>query len=84
VFEKHNTGERQALYRNIASTCESGWDFSSRFMRQNETSLSALVTTQILPVDLNSLLCASFSVLARAFALKGSLEPGRAYNLINL
>jgi len=43
------------LYRDIRAAAESGWDFSSRWLR-DPRSLSSIQTTQITPVDLNSLL----------------------------
>jgi alpha,alpha-trehalase len=46
---------REGLYRNLKATAESGWDFSSRWMR-DPTDLSTLETTDLIPVDLNSLL----------------------------
>ncbi|KAL3638313.1 hypothetical protein CASFOL_017684 [Castilleja foliolosa] len=48
-----NDSAKEQLYREIASTAESGWDFSTRFMR-NESDLATLATTSILPVDLNA------------------------------
>jgi alpha,alpha-trehalase len=48
-------GRRAALYRNIKATAESGWDFSSRWLR-DPRDLRTLETTQLVPVDLNSLL----------------------------
>ncbi|HEU4720317.1 MAG TPA: alpha,alpha-trehalase TreA [Gemmatimonadaceae bacterium] len=47
--------ERVALYRNIRAAAESGWDFSSRWMR-DPADLRSLETTDLAPVDLNSLL----------------------------
>jgi alpha,alpha-trehalase len=47
--------ERPALYRNIRAAAESGWDFSSRWMR-DPSDLRTLETTELVPVDLNSLL----------------------------
>ncbi|CAH9124742.1 unnamed protein product [Cuscuta epithymum] len=55
--------EKNHLYREIATTAESGWDFTSRFMR-NGSDLTTLATTSILPVDLN------------AFILKMELDIG--------
>jgi alpha,alpha-trehalase len=46
---------REALYRNFRAAAESGWDFSSRWMR-DPTDLRTLEVTDIVPVDLNSLL----------------------------
>jgi alpha,alpha-trehalase len=47
--------QREALYRNIRAAAESGWDFSSRWMR-DPSDLRTLETTELVPVDLNSLL----------------------------
>eukprot|EP00252_Welwitschia_mirabilis_P021986 TRINITY_DN5806_c0_g1_i4.p1 TRINITY_DN5806_c0_g1~~TRINITY_DN5806_c0_g1_i4.p1 ORF type:complete len:586 (-),score=103.93 TRINITY_DN5806_c0_g1_i4:107-1864(-) len=44
--------EKKLLYREIASGAESGWDFSSRWMRDKK-DLKTLNTTSIVPVDLN-------------------------------
>jgi alpha,alpha-trehalase len=48
-------GRRTALYRNLRASAESGWDFSSRWMRDPK-DLRTLETTDLAPVDLNSLL----------------------------
>jgi alpha,alpha-trehalase len=46
---------REALYREIRASAESGWDFSSRWMR-DPADLRTLETTELAPVDLNSIL----------------------------
>ena len=46
---------RANFYREARATAESGWDFSSRWMRDPK-DLRTLETTQLIPVDLNSLL----------------------------
>jgi alpha,alpha-trehalase len=43
------------LYRNLRAAAESGWDFSSRWLADGKT-LNTIRTTDLLPVDLNSLL----------------------------
>jgi alpha,alpha-trehalase len=43
------------VYRDIRAAAESGWDFSSRWLRDGR-HLSTIHTTDIVPVDLNSLL----------------------------
>uniref|UniRef100_A0A5B7B4W1 Trehalase n=1 Tax=Davidia involucrata TaxID=16924 RepID=A0A5B7B4W1_DAVIN len=48
-----NFSKKQHLYRELASAAESGWDFSTRWMR-NASDLTTLVTTSIIPVDLNA------------------------------
>src|SRR5881628_4098 len=47
--------QRDAFFRNVRATAESGWDFSSRWMRDPK-DLRTLETTELIPVDLNSLL----------------------------
>ncbi|KAJ1296552.1 hypothetical protein BS78_01G310000 [Paspalum vaginatum] len=49
----HPMAAKEKLYQEIASTAESGWDFSSRWMR-NSTDMTTLATTCIVPVDLNT------------------------------
>jgi alpha,alpha-trehalase len=46
---------KDVLYRNIRAAAESGWDFSSRWFADGKT-LATIETTNIIPVDLNSLL----------------------------
>jgi alpha,alpha-trehalase len=43
------------LYRDIRAGAESGWDFSSRWLADSRT-LATIDTTDIVPIDLNSLL----------------------------
>jgi alpha,alpha-trehalase len=43
------------LYRDLRAAAESGWDFSSRWFADSRT-LATIDTTEIVPVDLNSLL----------------------------
>jgi alpha,alpha-trehalase len=47
--------EPRQLYRDIRAAAESGWDFSSRWFADGRTSAS-IDTTEIIPVDLNSLM----------------------------
>lgn len=46
---------RAQVYRDIRAAAESGWDFSSRWLR-DQRHLTTIDTTDIVPVDLNSLL----------------------------
>ncbi|MCU7494049.1 MAG: alpha,alpha-trehalase TreF [Ignavibacteria bacterium] len=61
------------FYRNIRAAAESGWDFSSRWFK-DEKSLLAIQTTDILPVDLNCLLYFLEDRLGYLYELSGSLE----------
>jgi alpha,alpha-trehalase len=46
---------REAMYRNLRAGAESGWDFSSRWMRDPK-DLRTLEVIDLAPIDLNSLL----------------------------
>ncbi|KAK7306857.1 hypothetical protein VNO77_44817 [Canavalia gladiata] len=50
-----NASEKQHFYRELASAAESGWDFSTRWMR-DPSDLTTLATTSVIPVDLNAFL----------------------------
>ena len=63
-------GQREALFRNIRAAAESGWDFSSRWMR-DPADLRTLETTDIIPVDLNSLLYHAERTIAALRVVRG-------------
>lgn len=51
--------DSKVMYRHLRAGAESGWDFSSRWIRPDENGLFPLKnihTTDIVPVDLNALL----------------------------
>src|SRR5438876_827574 len=54
---------RQLFYRNVRATGESGWDFSSRWMRDPK-DLRPLETTALVPVDRNCLLYRAERIVA--------------------
>ena len=60
---------RSDFYRNLRAACESGWDFSSRWLA-DPAKLTSICTTQIVPVDLNSLLYLLEKQLAAGFAAR--------------
>lgn len=47
--------EQEKLYLDLRAGAESGWDFSSRWFQKSD-DISTIHTTDIVPVDLNSLL----------------------------
>jgi alpha,alpha-trehalase len=65
--------DRALLYRNIRASAESGWDFSSRWMR-DPADLRSLETTDLVPVDLNSLLYHAERMIAALRAFRGEAE----------
>lgn len=66
------------LFRDLRSACESGWDFSSRWLR-NPADLSTVHTSEILPVDLNCLLYNLEITLAKANQVAGNTGKNRQY-----
>ncbi|MGE5621116.1 MAG: alpha,alpha-trehalase TreF [archaeon] len=64
---------RPDYFRNIRAAAESGWDFSSRWFMDGK-SLTAIQTTDILPVDLNCLLYFLENRLGFFYELTGNLE----------
>jgi len=61
----------EQVYKDLRSACESGWDFSSRWFRDAQ-NLETIHTTDIIPVDLNSLLYDLEVVLAKGYDLNGN------------
>ncbi|HEU0109382.1 MAG TPA: alpha,alpha-trehalase TreA [Flavisolibacter sp.] len=53
------------IFTNLRAGAESGWDFSSRWF-SDTMHLKTIETTDIIPVDLNSLLFAYESILSKA------------------
>ena len=64
---------RERFFRNVRATAESGWDFSSRWMR-NPDDLRTLETIDLAPVDLNSLLYHAEWLIASLRRARG--QPG--------
>lgn len=62
--------DAREFYRNIRAACESGWDFSSRWLDRTET-LESIRVTKIIPVDLNALLYRLETVLANGYERAG-------------
>ena len=50
-----NRYQTSAYFRNVRAACESGWDFTSRWMGE-KSELEHIRTTDFIPVDLNALL----------------------------
>lgn len=67
-----------ALYRDLRTAAESGWDFSSRWLRDPK-DLATIDTTAIVPVDLNSLLYGLERAIAAACARRHDLPCKREF-----
>lgn len=62
----------QDMYLQLKSGAESGWDFSSRWIvdnnGNNNANLSYIKTTQIIPVDLNAFMYDAFVTLGKLYS----------------
>ena len=70
--------DKGKLFRHIRAACESGWDFSSRWFR-DEKDLSTIHTTDIIPVDLNCLLLDLEQTIAEAYELSNNDPSSEKY-----
>lgn len=73
-----SASQRPEFYRNIRAACESGWDFSSRWLA-DERTLSSIQTTKIVPVDLNCLLYRLEATLGKYHKLLGQDVQGAQF-----
>ena len=75
-------GDRERLYRNLRAGAESGWDYSSRWMR-DPLDLRTLEVIDIAPLDLNSLLYnaeRTIAALRRARDRAGDAETAARFD----
>ena len=71
------SGRDSALvYTHLRAGAESGWDYSSRWFA-DPMDISTIRTTDIVPVDLNSLLYNLERVLIKAYRLAGQPQQAR-------
>jgi alpha,alpha-trehalase len=69
------------MYRNVRAAAESGWDFSSRWLR-NPEKLSTIMTTDIVPIDLNCLLVELERTIAEAYRILHSNKTAARYEAL--
>lgn len=65
------------FFRDIRAACESGWDFSSRWFKGDD--MASIRTTQVLPIDLNTLLYSTESFLAKLHKELGHSHKAELY-----
>jgi alpha,alpha-trehalase len=76
-----NVRDKKAMYLNLRGACESGWDFSSRWYK-NEDDFSSIHTTDIIPVDLNCLLHYMEQTIANAYEISGDLSASSKFKTL--
>ena len=76
LAKNHDSPEQ--LYRELRAAAESGWDFSSRWLRDPD-DLATMHTTDILPIDLNGLLYNLERLLAEFHERASDTERAERY-----
>ncbi|WMJ73028.1 alpha,alpha-trehalase TreF [Cytophagaceae bacterium ABcell3] len=79
ILAQQSERDPKDLLRNIRAACESGWDFSSRWFADGK-NLSSIHITELVPIDLNSLLYYSETLLSRGYGLAENTEKSRFYH----
>jgi alpha,alpha-trehalase len=69
---------RAQVYRDIRAAAESGWDFSSRWLEDGR-HLTTIHTTDLVPVDLNSLLYGLELAISSGCETRHDSECARTY-----
>jgi alpha,alpha-trehalase len=73
-----NSSNQSQFFRKIRAASESGWDFSSRWT-ENGNGMGSLATTDILPVDLNTLLWVMERKISKWNSKLGNDEKSRKF-----
>lgn len=77
-LSKKSAQQPEEIFRNIRAAAESGWDFSSRWFK-DETNMHTIQTTALIPVDLNSLLVHVEETLAKIYTLQQNSKLAVAF-----
>ncbi len=82
AIEKNPDLIKEKAYRHLRAGAESGWDYSTRWFdieEGGEFDLSSIHTTDILPVDLNSLMYHLEVTISESYQEKGEDENSDAW-----
>ncbi|CAI5452087.1 unnamed protein product [Caenorhabditis angaria] len=74
----NDTARQQQFYQDIASAAESGWDFSTRWFSDHLT-ISTIETTNVIPVDLNGLVCWNMDILEYLYEQVGDMDNSETF-----
>lgn len=79
----HGMSEDQAnkLFLDLRAACESGWDFSARWF-EDGNDFTSIRTSEIAPIDLNSILYHTENVLAKLYEATGNEARATEFSLL--
>ncbi|XP_074158400.1 trehalase isoform X1 [Sminthopsis crassicaudata] len=69
---------RESLWTELKAGAESGWDFSSRWFMGSNYLLDTK-TSQVVPVDLNAILCQAENLMSTFYFKLGNLQMSQSY-----
>ncbi len=78
LAEGLDKGPAQVLWRHLRGACESGWDFSSRWMDDSK-DLGTIRCRDIIPIDLNCLMYHLELTIARTYELEAKYDEAAAF-----
>ncbi|MDY3521556.1 trehalase family glycosidase [Riemerella anatipestifer] len=78
--EAQNIDNKSNFYRNIRAACESGWDFSSRWLEDSK-DLKSIYTLDLVTPDLNALLWNTENLLSEIYLLINDKEKSEEYSI---
>ncbi|VBB27359.1 unnamed protein product [Acanthocheilonema viteae] len=70
--------KRPKFYMDTASAAESGWDFSSRWFKDNR-NIETIETTDIIPIDLNAFMCWNLDILQYLLRHLGNFSKSKIF-----
>lgn len=70
--------QKTVFYSNVRSAAESGWDFSTRWFADGK-DFGKIITTDLIPVDLNCLLFNLEKVIAKAYEQENNLVKSKFF-----
>ncbi len=77
----NESADKEDIFRHIRAAAESGWDFSSRWFSTPD-SFATIYTTDIIPVDLNSLLFHLEETLSEAYKISRDHALSSNYKML--
>ncbi|MBS1486307.1 MAG: alpha,alpha-trehalase TreF [Bacteroidetes bacterium] len=77
MLSRQSKQKPEVLFRHLRAAAESGWDFSSRWFK--DETFASIHTTDIIPVDLNCLLYHLETTLANIYLRSGNQMKSRHF-----
>lgn len=78
LAEHLSEAQQREFYTHIRAACESGWDFSSRWLKK-PNDLTTIRTTDIVPIDLNCLLWKLENTIFQCLESQGAQGKAHVY-----